>query len=69
MKNFPKWKMELIKFIAGREPILLNFCLSNKNVPPGMSVVYLPAPGEKFSADQLGSKAFLFPIRSIEDNK
>jgi hypothetical protein len=65
MNTLPKWKSKLISWIAGEEPILLNFCVMGKNTPKGMSVVRIPCEGELNTSAFYSGKAFLVPARNI----
>lgn len=66
MNNLPKWKNKLISWIAGGEPILLNFCVMGKNTPKGMSVVRIPCTDELEEASFYSDKAFLVPVRNVK---
>ena len=65
MNNLPKWKNKLISWIAGDEPVLLNFCVMGTSIPQGMSVVMIPCKGELEEIGFYSDKAFLVPSINI----
>lgn len=67
MNNLSKWKMKLIKWLAGDEPVLLGFCISGTHLPDGIGAVYLPCDGKKYTTEELSSRGALFPIKNIKD--
>ena len=67
MNNLPKWKMFLIKLIAGNEPVLLNFAVFRKHIPVGMHLIYISAQKEVRPCKYYEDRAFLVPSRNIID--
>ena len=66
MNNLEKWKMRIIRWLAGDEPIMLNFVMNTTHLPDGISVVYLPMNDVKYDAEVLGAKAVLYPEKNVK---
>lgn len=69
MNNLPKWKNKMIAWLAGKEPVMLNFSIFPKNLPDQMKgVVIIPAAGWKQTSDSWSNIAFLVPSRNVSDD-
>lgn len=66
MNNLPKWKNKLISWIAGGQPVLINFIVLGKSLPDGVSAIYLPCNGTKEDVSFYENKAILVPVVNIK---
>ncbi len=64
MNNLPKWKWNIIKWLAGNEPIILGFTMYPLNAKDNRTVVYCPA--DKITSEEAAEKAVLVPVKSIK---
>ena len=67
MNTLPKWKKILISWLAGNEPIFMNYDIFTKNLPASMSVVMAPLKNEVKNAEYWSEKAFIVPTRNVID--
>ena len=70
MNNMPIWKYRIISWLAGGEPLLMNFTYFANNLPEGVAGVYFPH--EKISKEEAGKRGVLVPnncIKEEEDEK
>ncbi len=65
MNNIPKWKLNIIKWLAGGELIMINFVMHTMNVKDGKCVIYVPLPGDKITKEEAAKRAVLVPVKSI----
>jgi len=65
MNNLPLWKRKIIKWLASDEPVIVNFSILSEKLPDGMCIIFVPADGERNTAEFYAKKAFLAPTRNI----
>jgi hypothetical protein len=66
MNNLPMWKLKIIEWLAGKEPVLLNFIVLCKNLPSNMTaVVMIPSFTDQKPIEFYEDKAFLVPKKNI----
>ncbi len=64
MNKLPKWKEYLITWLAGNEPIIMNFRMYPLNANDNRTVVYCPV--DKITSEEAAEKAVLVPVKSIK---
>ena len=67
MNKLPKWKISLIKWLAGKEPVLLNYVVFGSGLPKDKTaVIILPNPSEIRPQAYYENKCFLVPSKNVE---
>ncbi len=64
MNNLPKWKWNIIKWLAGDKPVLLNYCAFPQNVKDYKAVEYYFA--DKITMEEAAKRAVLVPSMFIK---
>jgi len=68
MNYLPRWKKILIERLAGNSPVMLNFCVLSKNLPnKRITLVLIPPPWQRNTAEHYAERAFLVPSECITD--
>lgn len=68
MNNFSTWKMRLIEWLAGDEPVLLNWDINPNHIKGNASVIYIPLNNDRIPHTELSKKAVLTPTRNAIRN-
>jgi len=61
MNNIPNWKLKIIDWLVGDEPIFLNWVVFCDSLKEGVSFSYIPANGQKMTESELDGKTVIFP--------
>ena len=67
--SLPGWKRKLIRWLAGKEPVILNMTVFCNGLPENkMAVILLPHPEEIKPSSFYEERCFLVPSKNIEPN-
>jgi len=64
MNNLSLWKTRLIKWLAGGEPVLLNWDINPQHIKGNASVVYIPLNDARIPHAELSKMGVLTPTRN-----
>lgn len=65
MNKLPNWKISLIKWLIGDEPVMMNVTIFAQN-KWGMNVIMVPPESERMAASYYEQFTFIVPTRNIE---
>jgi len=60
-----KLRIKIITFLAGTEPILLNWNINGALVKDDKPAVFIPGEKHRYSAKELSEEAVLTPVKNV----